>query len=189
MAEQNETREVALIVEQAMADFRAGMEENTRFGVRIGRRTTQIIRAGMLSILILGGAMFYLITILTKEFSNIAGNMDSMAGNMISMEQNFQSVSTDLAKIESAIHVMTKTDLAALPAIDDSVKVISDEMGLLRSNFETVNNHMQALRGSVGNMNHSMGVMTGQLGELNAKMGVMAAQMNDISRPMRMFPF
>jgi hypothetical protein len=40
----NDQQETAALVTQALEDFRTGMENRERPSIRIGRRTTQIIR-------------------------------------------------------------------------------------------------------------------------------------------------
>jgi hypothetical protein len=62
--------------------------------------------------------MFYLISILTTDFSHITTNMTVISVYMQSMEQGFSSISSDLGLIEASVTAMTKTDLAALPAIN-----------------------------------------------------------------------
>ncbi len=68
-------KEIIGMVERALDDFRQGMEYREQLSIRIGRRTTQIIRFGMSALSILGLALFYLIFILTKDFSNITTHM------------------------------------------------------------------------------------------------------------------
>ncbi len=95
--ENNNTGEVAEIVGNALRDFNEGISHGEQLSIRIGRRTTQIIRFGMLSMMMLGLALFYLIFILTRDFSAISlqvlnkqftdmnRSIDSMAGNMHQM--------------------------------------------------------------------------------------------------------
>ncbi len=83
--ENNNTREVAEIVESALHEFNESMAHREQLSIRIGKRTTQIIRSGMISMLTLGLALFYLIFILTRDFSAITEHMDDMSGNMHQM--------------------------------------------------------------------------------------------------------
>ena len=75
------------MVERSLDDFRKGMEYREQLSIRIGRRTTQIIRFGMTGMAILGLALFYLIFILTKDFSDIRMHMTEMSGNAHDMEK------------------------------------------------------------------------------------------------------
>ena len=71
MDNNNDSREIAEIVENALSEFRQGMEARKQLSTRIGSRTTQIIRFGMFRLSILGLVLFYLIYILTKDLATI----------------------------------------------------------------------------------------------------------------------
>ena len=47
MENNNNQKEIIGMVERALDDFRQGMEYREKLSIRIGRRTTQIIRFGM----------------------------------------------------------------------------------------------------------------------------------------------
>ena len=53
MANNNDPREVAEIVESAMHQFSEAMYHREQLSIRIGRRTTQIIRFGMFGLSVL----------------------------------------------------------------------------------------------------------------------------------------
>ena len=72
--------EICQIVSTVMQDFRASMEMSREMSIKIGMRTTQIIRMGMLSVLILGAVMTYLITAMAGDFGRMAENMVAMSG-------------------------------------------------------------------------------------------------------------
>ncbi len=79
MASEKSAEEIAEIVSETMKDFRQSMEYTHQMSIRIGRRTTQIIRLGMLSVLILGVVMAYLITTMASDFSRMTGHMTQMS--------------------------------------------------------------------------------------------------------------
>jgi hypothetical protein len=58
MEPQKSAEEICEIVAGVMRDFREGMDSSHQLGLRIGRRTTQIIRMGLFSVLALAAAMF-----------------------------------------------------------------------------------------------------------------------------------
>jgi len=47
MDNNNNQKEILALVERSLDDFRQGMEFREQLSIRIGRRTTQIIRFGM----------------------------------------------------------------------------------------------------------------------------------------------
>jgi len=54
MENNNSPRQIAEIVENALKEFNEGMAHRESLSIRIGRRTTQIIRFGMTSMMMLG---------------------------------------------------------------------------------------------------------------------------------------
>jgi uncharacterized protein YybS (DUF2232 family) len=92
MAENKTSEEMVEIVSTAMKDFRESMEMTREMSIRIGKRTTQIIRMGMLSVFILGAVMTYLITTLAGDFGRMTENMVAMTGYMESMNGSFTDV-------------------------------------------------------------------------------------------------
>lgn len=70
MENDNGQQDTAALVAQALEDFRRGVEYREQPSIRIGRRTTQIIRFGMTGLSVLGLVLFYLVFILTREFSH-----------------------------------------------------------------------------------------------------------------------
>jgi hypothetical protein len=79
MDNNNGQQETAALVAQAPEDSRKGMEFRERPGIRIGRRTTQIIRLCMTGLSILVLILCYLVFILTRDFSRITTHMKAMS--------------------------------------------------------------------------------------------------------------
>ncbi|OQW93297.1 MAG: hypothetical protein BWK79_11905, partial [Beggiatoa sp. IS2] len=65
MSEQDNLKELAEIIHASMSEFHAAMKFRDNLTIKIARRTTQIIRFGMLILLSLVAALFYLINTLT----------------------------------------------------------------------------------------------------------------------------
>jgi len=65
-----------------MIQLTASMKYQNELGVRIGKRTTQIIRFGMVGILALIIALFALIFILMTEITEITDKLDIIAKKM-----------------------------------------------------------------------------------------------------------
>lgn len=81
MASKDPHEKTVQIMQETMRDFRASMEHTLELSTRIGRRTTTIIRMGMLSVFILAACMLYLIGTLAGDFSRITTNMVLISEN------------------------------------------------------------------------------------------------------------
>jgi len=176
MENNNSSREVAEIVENALRNFNEGMAHREQLSIRIGRRTTQIIRFGMLSMMMLGLALFYLIFILTKDFSAITGHMDDMTGFMSSMDQNFVVVAKTLTRVEQTMTVLNDS-VMVMPALGRSV------------DLHSVVNHLQQMNGNVLSMASSMHILNNQFTDLNRTVDYMSGNVNQMAKPMKAFPF
>ena len=126
--ENNNPKEIAELVAGSLEDFRKGMEAREQLSIRIGRRTTQIIRFGMTGMTILGAVMFYLIFILTRDFSNITLHMTEMSGYMHNMNNSFSTVTATLDRVQETM-VTLNDNVAVMPALNSSVGNMDTNLG------------------------------------------------------------
>jgi paraquat-inducible protein B len=103
VAEDNKSVELAGIVESALHEFSEAMRHREQLSIRIGRRTTQIIRFGMFGLSVLGLIMFYLLHILTTDFARITSNMEIMSGRMTTLNDNFARVSISIDDLQRTL--------------------------------------------------------------------------------------
>jgi methyl-accepting chemotaxis protein len=188
MENNNNPREVAEIVENALRNFNEGMAHREQLSIRIGRRTTQIIRFGMLSMLMLGLALFYLIFILTKDFSAITVHMDDMSGYMSNMNQNLTAVTKTLGRVDQAMGVLNNSVLV-MPALSRSVDNMDMNLGALSSDLNSVVGHLEQMNGNVLSMAASMQILNNQFVDMNRTVGHMSGNVNQMAKPMKVFPF
>jgi methyl-accepting chemotaxis protein len=188
MDNNNNQKEIIGMVERALDDFRQGMEYREQLSIRIGRRTTQIIRFGMIALSILGLALFYLIFILTKDFSNITTHMTDMSGYMSNMDKNFFSVADTITQLEKTV-VRVNEHITVMPALNGSVGSMDTNLGLLQTDLHAMVEQIEYMNGNVSNMTNSMQVLNNQFSDMNRTVGNMASNMHQIAKPMKVFPF
>ena len=133
----NDSREVAEIIENAMREFNESMYHREQLSIRIGRRTTQIIRFGMIGLLALGLALFYLIFILAKDFSAITEHMDDMSGYMSTMDRNFVVVAETLPRMQTTLDGLNR-NITVMPALNQSVGNMDTSLGALSTDMHTM---------------------------------------------------
>lgn len=186
--EENNQREIAEIVEASLRDFRDGMEYREQLSIRIGRRTTQIIRFGMAGLSILGIALFYLIFILTKDFSAITVHMTEMSGYMKNMETSFDKVTLTIGQVQQTLTVLND-NITVMPALNNSVGNMDTNLGSLSTDLNTLVGQIAHMNTSVDRMAASMQTLNNQFADMNMIVNNMAANMNQMSKPMKVFPF
>ncbi len=186
--ENNNTREVAEIIESAMREFNESMYHREQLSIRIGKRTTQIIRFGMIGMLALGLALFYLIFILAKDFSAITEHMDDMSGYMGTMDKSFVVVAQTLPRMQTTLDRLDES-VTVLPVLSQSVGSMDSNLGNLSSDMHTMVDQLNQMNISVANMTGSMHVLNNQFTDMNRIVGRMSGNVNDMAKPMRAFPF
>lgn len=90
--ENSEVRATAELVEKTMADFLKAMQLRDDLTVRIGRRTSQIIRVGAMTVSLLSFAIMYLTASLNQDMRRMVDRMDEIAITMKSMDTSMNSV-------------------------------------------------------------------------------------------------
>ena len=188
MNNNNDQLETAALVAQAMDDFRKGMECREQLSIRIGRRTTQIIRFGMTGLSILGLVLFYLIFILTKDFSRITTHMTDMSGYMNSMERQFASVAGSISEVERTL-LLVNENIAVMPALDSSVRNMDANLAGLNTDLHAMVEQIQYMNGNVAGMSSSIQVMNNQINSMNMTIGNMGENIRQLAKPMKAFPF
>ena len=184
----NNQKEIIAMVERSLDDFRQGMDSREKLSIRIGRRTTQIIRFGMIGMSILGLALFYLIFILTKDFSNITTHMTEMSGYMHNMEKNFTTVAGNITQVHETLLVLNDS-ITVMPALNSSVANMDSNLGALSSDLRSMVEQVQYMNGNVANMAGSMQVLNNQFTDMNHTVGSMAGNVHQMAKPMKAFPF
>jgi tRNA(Phe) wybutosine-synthesizing methylase Tyw3 len=103
MVEDSRSIELAGLVADSLHAFSEAMHHREQLSIRIGRRTTQIIRVGMFGLSVLGVIMFYLLHILTTDFARITTNMDMMSDRMTTLNDNFARVSNSVVDLQQSL--------------------------------------------------------------------------------------
>jgi len=175
-------------MEQAMENFRQGMEAHLRMGVRIGSRTTQIVRFGMAGLTVLGAALFILIAVLTRDFATITEEMKRMSGYMASMEHNFTRVATDISDVRQSLAAINN-NISDVPMINRSVASMDTSMGTLGGDMTGMLEQIRAMNGSVAAITANLQLINQQFAETNLRVGHLAGNVNQMAKPMKMMPF
>ena len=163
--DKNETkdmREIAESVEKIMADFLEAMRLRDELSIKIGRRTSQIIRVGAFTVSLLSLAIMYLTASLNQDMKKMSNRMDEISITMKSMN----------------------TSINAVPQMANRIDEIATTMKSMEGSISTV----PAMATSVGNMSRDVNIMSQQLHFLNGNVGAMGRDVDRMSAPMRMFP-
>lgn len=164
---------------QVVADFRHGMEIRNNLNLRVARRVTQILRAGMLGL----GTLTVILVMMLIAFNT---RLVAMSAVLETMNQKFSSMSESMGKMQVVIQAMD-SNVAYLP-----VMVI--ETGKMQPAVRDLHGEIQAISGRVSHLQGNMTAITGNVEQmtqtfrgLDSTVQYMGADINKISGPSRMF--
>jgi len=184
----NEQQETVALVAQAMEDFRQGMEYRGQPGIRIGRRTMQIIRCGMDGLSIPGLILFYLVLILARDFSQITPRKTALSGYMNSMEQEFASVAGTVSDVRKT-RLLVNENISVMPAMGVSVRSMDTGLAALNTGLHAMLDRIRHMNGSVAGMAGSIQVMNNQINNMNMTIGNMGENIRQLAKPVKASPF
>ncbi len=184
---------------QGMSEFNAAMQKREDFALRIAKRTTQIIRFSILGLFILGLAMFFLISTLISNMSNITGHMADISEDIKSMRGDFRIVGKELGSMSNDVTLM-RSDMGTLT---NSVSLIQPDISKLNNSVVDMSGNITTIRKilaqtdksihhmgvNVTGLNQSVGNLVLSVGVMSKNINLMTRDINDMAAPMRMVPF
>jgi len=142
----------------------------------------------MTGLSILGLILFYLVFILTKDFSHITSHMTAMSGCTNSMGLEFASVAGTISEVEKTL-LLVNENIGVMPTLDSSVRSMDANLAGLNTDLHAMVEQIQYMNGSVAGMTNSVQVMNNQINNMNLTIGNIAESMHQLSKRMKAIPF
>jgi len=182
-----ETRDLLEIVENSMAEFNEAMRKREELSIRIGRRTTQIVRVGAVTVGLLSLAVLYLTAALKDDMSKMSEQMTQITGFMQTMSVSVNAVPVMSASVQDMNVLMQDmaSSIRAVPAMTTSVQ----RMNILMQDMASSIGAVPVMSTSVQRMSADMTAMNNQIHFLNRNVGNMGYNVDRMASPMKMFPF
>lgn len=196
MAEiEKSSMEIAEIVGSAMRDFNSAMKCREDLSIRIGKRTTQIIRSSMFGMVLLTVAIIVLLHILISEMNHMTVHLEEIGTRMQTVNQNVVLMTTNLQGINLSVEQMKQsieglnTSLKIMPIMNTTINKISQDMGSLNQNVGTLSSDVTAIRYPLDNMSIDLEIMREQVVGVNRTLGIMGRDADRMMTPMKFLPF
>jgi len=173
---------------QAVEDLRISIEHTHGLSLRVGARTTQIIRMGFLSVIIVCMAMFYLVYVLGNDFGKITENMVAMSENMKNMDQHFQKVSQRMESMDTTLKNMEK-HVAYMPNMSHTMTNLNGNTNHMATDMSLLRNDLTHITEEMKNMSNQVGHMNSGIHSISRSVNQMTGSVETMSRPMDFFPF
>ena len=129
-----EVKELVDIFRDSMIDFRQAMESREALSIKIGSRTTQIIRYSLTGMLVLTLGMFSLIFTLLFRMEQMTQSMKQMGKYMENMDQNFSSVAKNMDTMNQHVRVMLNMSVA-MGEMTESMREMSIGINKMNKNM------------------------------------------------------
>lgn len=195
MAESNNFIEIAEIVENTMREFNSAMKRREELSIRIARRTTQILRFGIVGMTLLTVVVVFLIHTLTKDTNTMTQRLDEMAISMRHINKNLDLVNENIRDVKHSVEQVkfsldqVEEHIKVMPVMNNFVGQISDNMIAMNRNINHMNENIASLNDNIDIISLDMAKMSHQFGGLNSQLGVMGYNVDRMASPMKFFPF
>ena len=166
-------------IEEIASGFNHLLDQQFAMHLRVARRTTGLVRYGMVSLGVIGISMFLLLLTLSWWIK-------PMIDAVSKMNHDFTAIAEDMTVMKSAVLEM-QVHVAEMP-------VMAAEMDLMRGNVRDITTSMDLVSRRMSNLDTNMASITqgvtrmaGSFGVMNQTVGVMGSDVNTLSGPMRIF--
>ncbi|RTZ64324.1 MAG: hypothetical protein DSZ29_05590 [Aquificaceae bacterium] len=173
---------------ETMLAFNDAMSKREALSIRIGKRTTQILRFGIMSILLISALMFFLIQSLSKHIDTMASNITHISATMGNMDKSFSAVTQTLNHIDNTMgglnsHIEAmRRDIHSVPQMTKTMQVLQENVADMDTSIVNMTGDMRALNQNTSGINQQFAILIQQ-------MRMMTHDVNRMSAPMKMFPF
>lgn len=166
-------------LEAIAASFRGILDQQFAMHVRVARRTTALIRIGMISLAVIGVAMLLLLMTLAYQINPMIEAVDTM-------NRHFTNISQDMKVMKEAILEM-EGNVAQMPAMSKEMDRMQGSVRDMTGAMDSLAQRMGNLDGNMASITQSVTHMTRTFAVMNQTVGIMGADVNRMSGPMRAF--
>lgn len=172
---QDEERLKEVVIKfERIIEYKHGMFLN------VARRTTAVVRFGMIMLLVVAASIALLLYSLTTQLTEMLSSMETM-------NQHFAVVENDMLQMQKAMHAMD-VRVAYLPSIHGYFQNINRQMDAINRSMEVVDARLGKVTGHVDKMKTHVNYMSNNMATMDNAVNVMGVEMNQMSHPMRMVP-
>jgi hypothetical protein len=166
-------------VEEIAAGFKHILDQQFAMHLRVARRTTSVVRFGMISLAVVGLSMFLLLLTLAYQIQPMIGAVNTMNGH-------FTHISDNMLTMKDAILEM-ENNISPLPIMTGEMHRMQGSVRDLTGTTNSLSLRMDNLDTNLASVTQSVTRMTSSFAFINQTVGIMGADVNRMSGPMRVF--
>jgi|GEM_PF-2967763 len=195
--ENTEQSEITTTLESTLLQFSAAIKSQQEQNSRVSRRTSHIIGWGVIIMVLLFGAIGFLVWTQKNDVERMGSYMEQMAGDISLMSHAIAKMQGSMGSMERGMGTMERginrvaghtesISYAIVQARNENPgAVLSD----IADSVRLMQNDVRGLNNSLGKTNYNLNNINKGMKRLNKKLGVMGQDVNRMSSPSRMFPF
>ena len=166
-------------IEEIAAGFKHILDQQFAMHLRVARRTTSVIRFGMISLAVVGVSLFLLLLTLAYQIQPMIGAVNTMNGH-------FTHISRNMGVMKEAILEM-ESNIRPLPLMAGEMYRMQGSVGDLTGSTNSLSLRMNNLDTNMASITQGVTRMTASFALINQTVGIMGADVNRMSGPMRVF--
>ena len=184
--EKQEQSEVT--VESTLIQLNDAIKSQEQLNRQINQRTSQIIRYGVSTLILLFIVVVLLTWSLKHDMQRMSGYMEEIAQGTSAMNNATGQMQNSMSAMEGGINKVashTQSISSSIIQPDSSVLVLSH----IADSVKVMQGDAHGLNKSIEQMNYNLTNINKQMKSLNRKLGAMVQDVNRMPSPVRMFPF
>lgn len=154
----------------------------------MNRRTSQFIRYGVFTIILLFISVAFLAWSLKHDVGTMSSYMEEMAKEASTMNRAIGQMQISMSAVEGGISkIVNHTRSISSPTVqtDNSVAVLSH----IADSVQLMQGDVSGFNKSVGDLNYNLNTINKQMKSLNRSLRVISQDVNRMPSPTNMFPF
>lgn len=175
----NLTEEQSEAIQQAIADFRKGMEIRSGLNLRVAKRVTIMLRTGIVGM----GALTVILVVMLMAFND---NLVEMNRVLDTMNKKFGSMSSDMGQIQLVLKKMDR-NISYVPGIVGETSNMTEIVRVMRGDIATISGSVIDLQVNLTDITGNVDHMTQSFRGLDGTMQHLGVDVNKISRPSKFF--
>ena len=180
--------ELTTMAENIMVQFNESLKSQEQLNRQIVRRTSQIIRFGIFSIILIFLSIVFLAWSLKQDIGIMSDYMEVMARDASAMNKSAGRMQSSMRVMEGGINkIVQQTEFLSSPTArtDNSVAFLSN----IANSVQAMQSDVGKFNKSIGDLNYNLNAINKQMKSLNRSLRVISQDVNRMPTPTNMFPF
>jgi len=153
-------------IEEIAAGFKHILDQQFAMHLRVARRTTSVVRFGMISLAVVGVSMFLLLLTLAFQIKPMIGSVNTMNGHFTQISDNMRLMKDAILEMEA--------NVSPLPLMSGEMYRMQGSVRELTGSTNSLSLRMDNPDTNMASITQSVTRMTSSFAFINQTVGIMA---------------